>query len=211
MSRYTLKELQTREELDAVVDVIFKAQYSPYMPSSSIFFPVSGYSLEDRAAGIAASQERLWKEHLAADPATNHWIIVKENASSKIVGGCLWKWHDGNPFPDGIPKPNVYWWPEGEAKEFCEEMIRQSMTPRSLWMHGKNAEGFIEANELGRRLYEKWGYRVVMKLDLFIPSNKSDLWNKLAHELKMPPWYAMWRPLGGVTKDGQRNRPWQPL
>lgn len=30
-----------------------------------------------------------------------------------------------------------------------------------------------------------------MKLDLFIPSNKSDLWNKLAHELKMPPWYAL--------------------
>lgn len=29
-----------------------------------------------------------------------------------------------------------------------------------------------------------------MKLDLFIPSHKSDLWNKLYHELKMPPWYA---------------------
>ncbi|TGO32750.1 hypothetical protein BHYA_0291g00060 [Botrytis hyacinthi] len=106
-------------------------------------------------------------------------------------------------------------------------MIRQSMTPRSLWMHGRNAayypglymmvvhpehrscgvgglmmewpntridkmgiKGFIEANELGRHLYEKWGYRVVTKLDLFIPFNKSVLWNKLAHELKMPPWYA---------------------
>ncbi|TGO63867.1 hypothetical protein BCON_0010g00320 [Botryotinia convoluta] len=55
-------------------------------------------------------------------------------------------------------------------------------------------EGFIEANELGRRLYEKWGYRVVMKLNLFIPSQKLDLWNKLAHELKMPPYVetAQW-------------------
>ncbi|TGO67680.1 hypothetical protein BOTNAR_0037g00170 [Botryotinia narcissicola] len=248
MSDYTVSRLQTREQLDAVVEVIFKAQYSPYMPSSSIFFPVAGYSLEERSAGIAASKERLWKEHLAANPATNHWIIVEEKESLRIVGGCLWKWHDGNPFPDGIPTPSVYWWPEGEAREFCEEMIRQSMTPRSLWMHDKNAacylglymmvvhpdhrsrgvgglmmewantkidemgiEGFIEANELGRHLYEKWGYRVVMKLDLFVPSNKSDLWNKLAHDLKMPPWYAMWRPLNGIMKEGERNRPWQPL
>ncbi|KAF7932853.1 uncharacterized protein EAE98_004152 [Botrytis deweyae] len=244
MSDYTLRRLQTREQLDAVVEVIFKAQYSPYMPSSSIFFPVAGYSLEERSAGVAASKERLWKEHLAANPATNHWIIVEEKESLKIVGGCLWKWHDGNQFPDGIPTPSVYWWPEGEAREFCEEMIRQSMTPRSLWMHDRNAglymmvvhpdhrsrgvgglmmewantridemgiEGFIEANELGRHLYEKWGYRVVMKLDLFIPSNKSDLWNKLAHDLKMPPWYAMWRPLNGIVQEGERTRPWQPL
>lgn len=47
-------------------------------------------------------------------------------------------------------------------------------------------EGFIEENELGRQLHEKWGYKVVMKLDLFILSGKLDLWNKLAHELKMP-------------------------
>lgn len=139
MSDYTVRRLQTREQLDAVVEVIFKAQYSPYMPSSSIFFPVAGYSLEERSVGVAASKERLWKEHLAANPATNHWIIVEEKESLKIVGGCLWKWHDENPFPDGIPTPSVYWWPEGEAREFCEEMIRQSMTPRSLWMHDKNA------------------------------------------------------------------------
>lgn len=139
MSNYAARKLQTREELDAVVDVIFKAQYSPYMPSTSIFFPVSGYLWEDHAAGVAASKERLWKEHLALNTANNHWIIVEEKSTSKIIGGCLWKWHDSNPFPDGIPKPHVYWWPEGEVREFCEEMIRQSMTPRRLWMHGRNA------------------------------------------------------------------------
>ena len=70
-------------------------------------------------------------------------------------------------------------------------------------------EGFIEASELGRGLYEKWGYRVVMKLDFYLPPNKGDEWKKFAHELMMPPWYAMWRPVGGVVKEGQRNRPWQ--
>jgi GNAT superfamily N-acetyltransferase len=70
-------------------------------------------------------------------------------------------------------------------------------------------EGFLEASDLGRALYEKWGYQVVMKLDYFIPPNKGDEWNKWAHELMMPPWYAMWRPPGGVVKPGERNRPWQ--
>ncbi|KAI9642703.1 hypothetical protein NHQ30_008434 [Ciborinia camelliae] len=242
MQGYRVKKLETREELEAFVEVIFTAQQSPYMPSSAILFRISGYSLEEVATGLKDAKERLWKEHQAADPATHHWLIVEETASSKIVGGCLWKWHDGNLFPDGIPKPNVYWWPEGEARDFCEEMFRQTMTPRSLWMRDQNAglymivvhpdhrsrgvgglmmewantridglkmEGFIEANELGRQLYEKWGYRVVMKLDLFIPSGKPDLWNKLAHDLKMPPWYAMWRPLGGTVKEGEKNRPWQ--
>ena len=73
----------------------------------------------------------------------------------------------------------------------------------------KKIEGFIEASELGRALYEKWGYIVVMKLDFFLPPNKGDMWQKWAHELMMPPWYAMWRPVNGVIKEGERNRPWQ--
>lgn len=87
---------------------------------------------------MTSAKERLWKEHVAANPATNHWIFIEEITSSKIVGGCLWKWYDENLFPDGIPKPNVHWWPEGEAKDFCDEIVRQSMTPRSLWMYDKN-------------------------------------------------------------------------
>ena len=72
-------------------------------------------------------------------------------------------------------------------------------------------EGFMEASELGRALYEKWGYRVVMKLDFFLPPDVPDEWRKLEHELKMPPWYAMWRPPYGVVKPGERNRPWQAV
>lgn len=81
------------------------------------------------------------------------------------------------------------------------------------WAQGRmdemGIEGFIEASPLGRELYEKWGYQVVMKLDFFIPPNKGDIWNKLAHDLTMPAWYAMWRPASGVVKNGTRNRPWQ--
>ena len=138
MPPYAVKELRTRAEMDAVVDVIWKAQYSPYMPSASMFFPVFGYTSEDRVIGIARSKERLWKEH-SSDPASSHWIFVEDTATAQIVAGALWEWHEKNAFTDGIPKVDMYWWPKGEAKEFCEEMIRQTLTPRSLWMHRPHA------------------------------------------------------------------------
>lgn len=75
----------------------------------------------------------------------------------------------------------------------------------------KGIEGFLEASELGRPLYEKWGYIVVMKIDFYLPSNKPDAWQKFAHEFMMNSWYAMWRPAGGIIKQGERNRPWQPM
>ena len=35
--------------MDAVVEVIWKAQYSPYIPSAGMFWPTFGPTLEDRA------------------------------------------------------------------------------------------------------------------------------------------------------------------
>ena len=123
-----------------MVDVISRAQYSPYMPSASIFFPVFGYTAADREAGIASSKERLWKEH-TCNPSS-HWIYVEDTATGSIVAGTQWEWNNGSPFKDGLAKINVHWWPEGEAREFCEEMLRQAYTPRSLWMHRPHASGY---------------------------------------------------------------------
>ena len=151
MSRYVVKKLRTRAELDAVVDVIWKAQYSPYMPSASILFPVFGYTAEDRVIGIARSKERLWNEH-SSDLSSSHWIFVEDTATLQIVAGALWKWHEDNPCKDGIAKVDMYWWPKGEAREFGEEMFRQAMTPRSLWMHRPHAStcSLIGGNKLIR-------------------------------------------------------------
>ena len=134
MPPYTVKGLETREQMDAVVDVIWKAQYRPYMPSASMLFPVFGYTAEDRARGVSASKDRLWAEH-ASNPSSSHWIYVEDSATGEIVAGTLWEWRRGSPFANGLPEIDMYWWPEGEAKAFCEEMIRQTMVPRSLWMH----------------------------------------------------------------------------
>ena len=138
MPPYVVKTLQTRDELDAVVDVIWRAQYSPYMPSASIFFPVFGYTPADRLAAIAASKTRLWNEHASADD-TLQWIYVKDMATEEIVAGTQWKWNQGMPFKDGIARVSCSWWPEGEVRELCEGILAQAMTPRALWMHRPHA------------------------------------------------------------------------
>ena len=141
MPSYEVKVLQTREELDAVVDVIWRAQYDPYMPSASIYFPVFGYTAADRFAAIAASKIRLWNEHAAADSSIQ-WIYVQDAQTGQIVAGTQWKWNDGMPFLDGVAKVSCTWWPEGEARELCEGILAQALTPRALWMHRPHASEY---------------------------------------------------------------------
>ena len=133
MAPYTVQELQTRAELDAVVEVMFKAQYTPYLPSIAIYFPVFGYTKEARAAGIVAAQDRLWKENLSS--TSSHWIFIRDEATGDIIAGTLWEWNErGSPFKNGISKIDCYWWPDVEARIFCEEMLRHAVTPRCIWM-----------------------------------------------------------------------------
>ena len=46
------------------------------------------------------------------------------------------------PFPDGIAKVHCTWWPEGEARELCEGILAQALTPRALWMHRPHASEY---------------------------------------------------------------------
>ena len=138
MAPYSVHELQTRAELDAVVRVIFKAQYSPYLPSIAIFFPVFGYSEEAYETGVAAAQERLWKSH-TSNPSS-HWVFVRDDANGEIVAATQWEWNEnGTPFRNGIAKIDADWWPDVEARKFCEEMLRQAYTPRCIWMQRPHA------------------------------------------------------------------------
>ena len=137
MAPYTVHELETRAELDTVVEIILKAQHTPYLPSVAIYFPTFGFTREAHAAGMAAAQERLWKENMV-NPASQ-WIFVRDEAIGDIVACTLWEWNEDSPFKNGIPKIDCYWWPDVEARKFCEEMLRQVATPRSIWMHRPHA------------------------------------------------------------------------
>ena len=72
-----------------------------------------------------------------------------------------------------------------------------------------DVESYLEASELGRSLYEANGYTTVMKLAFYVPSDKREAWSKFAHDFMFQDIYCLWRPKGGVVREGERERPWQ--
>lgn len=65
-----------------------------------------------------------------------------------------------------------------------------------------NLECWMEASAMGKPLYEKFGYRSLLKLAFDNErKNASDEWMKCAHEMTPLPIYAMWRPRRGVWKN----------
>lgn len=139
MSGYSVHQVTTREELDGLLDVAWKAWWNPYLPQLRIALPVLGYTAADKARSIAASKDRAWAEfqkQKQAGKPDQRWIYARHDESGDIVGGVRLDFAPGSAFPDGCPKLNIYWWPEGEeVKQFCEEMMQQVYTPRSLWMN----------------------------------------------------------------------------
>ncbi|KAF1960758.1 hypothetical protein CC80DRAFT_465044 [Byssothecium circinans] len=131
-SKYVLKEAKEKEEMDAIMEVIWAANYSPYDPFVQIVFPVLGYTPADRATSFQEAKQRFWDQHLA-DPSS-HWFYVVEKESGEAVGCCQWQIFTSNPFANGHAKHEAPWWPEGEYREFCEAILHQVTLPRVRWM-----------------------------------------------------------------------------
>ena len=131
-AKYVLKHAETKEEMSGIMDAIWAANYTPYEPFAQLFFPVLGFQPADWDAALAESRERFWNMHLE-DPSSN-WLYIQDVASNTIVGCAQWQIFKENPFPDGPPKLQAPWWPEGEYREFCELILNQVYKPRASWM-----------------------------------------------------------------------------
>ena len=144
-TRYQVKEVQSRSEMDALLTIIWAANYEPYEPFAQLFFPVLGYTQAARDAAFAESQNRFWNSHI--NTPTSHWYYVQDNTTGKPIGCAQWEVHSENPFKSGVPTMRAPWWPEGEYREFCEEVMRQIYSPRGKWMRrphmGKHASGHV--------------------------------------------------------------------
>ncbi|KAK1909677.1 hypothetical protein CFE70_005226 [Pyrenophora teres f. teres 0-1] len=72
-------------------------------------------------------------------------------------------------------------------------------------------ECWLEASEMGKPLYEKFGYQSLLKVafDNQKP-NASDEWRRCAHEMTPPPIFTMWRPRKSLHAGGQGElrMPW---
>ncbi|KAF2443203.1 hypothetical protein P171DRAFT_362972 [Karstenula rhodostoma CBS 690.94] len=227
---FVVREMKTKAEMDAIMDVIWTANYDPYDTYAQLFFPVLGYTASAREAAMAESKDRFWETHNSTP--TSNWFYVENVTTGQVVGCAQWEIHTQNPFKAGAPTPRAPWWPEGEYRDFCEEIVRQVYTPRTNWMRrphlalnwmavlptcrGKGigsllmsigteradalgVECWMEASGMGKKLYEKHGFRSLFKMHFDMErKNASDVWRKCMHELTPTSVYPMWRPKHGI-------------
>lgn len=69
-------------------------------------------------------------------------------------------------------------------------------------------EAYLEASPMGKPLYEKFGFGVLLMIayDTTKP-NADDEWRRLQHDLSPEPFFSMWRPAGGVWENAKK--PWE--
>ncbi|KAF2197265.1 hypothetical protein GQ43DRAFT_475600 [Delitschia confertaspora ATCC 74209] len=72
----------------------------------------------------------------------------------------------------------------------------------------KGLEAWMEGSEMGKPLYEKFGFRTLFKM-CFDTAKKdaSADWRRMEHEMTPAPFHAMWRPAKGIW-DGSKM-PWE--
>ena len=82
------------------------------------------------------------------------------------------------------------------------------MKPGMQFLEQTGYEGFIEASDPGRLLYEKYGYKPLVKVcvDPARP-NSPDEWKRLASEFGDIKFWCMWRPSKGQWTEGLSG-PW---
>jgi len=129
---YVLKRATTKEELDALVDVIWAANHTPYEPFIQLVFPVLGFGSSDRASAISRSKDFFWTNHQAEK--SSNWLYVQHVATGETVGCAQWQVYQNNPFPSGPQKLEAPWWPVKEYREFAELILNQVYKPRGMWM-----------------------------------------------------------------------------
>ena len=83
MSRFELREVGSRKDFDAVINVVWLAQYDPYRPMFQVFFPVLGPRGQDRQEAIQESKERLWNAH-CKNPSS-HWFCVQDCGGDTVA------------------------------------------------------------------------------------------------------------------------------
>ena len=138
--KFAIKEVQAREEMDQVMDVIWKANYYPYEPFAQLVFPVLGYTTADREAAIIESKQRFWHTHKTQN--VNRWFYIEDSETRDAVGCVQWEIVDHNRSQDRSPKLTACWWPSGEYREFAELILSQAYACRALWMKRRHLGAF---------------------------------------------------------------------
>jgi len=68
---------------------------------------------------------------------------------------------------------------------------------------------YVEATEMGKHLYAKFGFIMVSKdeVNTSVP-NPSEEWKDMQKRFQPIPWYCMWRPICGIYEPEKMCLPW---
>ena len=134
MSQYILKKVETRQELDKVVEVLWIAHYNPYRPLFQIHFPVFTPSENGRRLAMEHSKDQLWESHCSSE--YSHWLYVKDIYSQEIVGATQWEIQCGSTLRSDFATMGTTAWPSGEARDFCTKALQQVYAARRQFLQG---------------------------------------------------------------------------
>ncbi|KAE8391713.1 GNAT family acetyltransferase [Aspergillus alliaceus] len=182
-TQFEVREITTKQEYAHLNDVLWTANFHPYLPVFTACHPVTGHTPEEYTKDRALDTDIQWANHLK-NPASS-LICAVDKASGNVVGGCEWWIFHENPFPNGPQPIPCTWFPEGsERAEFASQLLSKMFFPRQCWFQrphaGVNRMG-VHPNYRRRgvgRLLMEWGHEKIDQLgyESFIESSPMARW-----------------------------------
>ncbi|KAK7425541.1 hypothetical protein QQZ08_007982 [Neonectria magnoliae] len=112
---------------------IIECQWTSYEEPLQSFFrmfcPLRGEGPLARIDSLKESATRQLDWH-KSDP-TSFWAKVVDD-KDQIAGACLWKVYAKNPFETPDDHSDVYWYPEGESRDYVSKCLEQFDAPRRM-------------------------------------------------------------------------------
>lgn len=123
---FKLVEVDLTKDFDQVIEVQWASYETPLQSFFRMFCPLRGDGPTARQESLRECTDRQLEWH-KSDP-TSYWAkVVDEN--DNMAGACLWKICPTNPF-EKDDHSEVYWYPEGEAREYVGKALQQFDEPR---------------------------------------------------------------------------------
>lgn len=124
---FTLVEVASATDFLDVMECLWISYENPAQSFFRMFCPIRGDGPSARIDSLRESASRMWGEH-ESDPASYWRKVVDDNGT--IVGACLWKIYPANPFEKPDDHSEIYWYPEGEAREYVSKCLEAMEAPR---------------------------------------------------------------------------------
>ena len=125
---YHVQDVDLDADFDELIKCLWAAWEIPYQGFFYLICPIhgTGPTARDEAIKESTARQLGWAK---ADP-TGHWQKALSD-DGKIIGGALWKVFPTNPFAKPAPSIPIYWYPEGDQRDFAAGVLKRLGMPRA--------------------------------------------------------------------------------